>query len=220
MEKCRLLNVGAIGYLIAASKTYNAHLIQISSDFVFDGKSGPYKEDDDPNPLSFYGQCKYDAEQLLINSGLNNWSIVRTIILYGVGEQLSRSNLVLWAMDRLQKGDSMRVVRDQFRAPTLAEDLAQGCLEIVLRKCNGIYHLSGPELRNIHEIVLLIGDYFGWDTSKVESIMSTDLDQQAKRPRVTGFVLDKAISNLDYQPRTLQEGLEIVANQLNSKAVS
>ena len=219
-EKCRLINVGAVGYLIAACKRYNTHFVQLSTDFVFDGLNGPYSEEDEPNPLSYYANSKYDAEQLIINAGLDKWTIVRTIIIYGVAEQMSRSNIVLWAMDALQKGEQLKIVDDQFRAPTLAEDLALGCKEIVQRSSTGIYHLSGPEIFSILELVKRIAKHFGWSMEKVHAISSESLNQKAKRPPRTGFILDKAIRDLDYNPKKFEDGLDIIANQLipSSKA--
>ncbi len=217
-EKCRLINVGAVGFLIAASKKVNAHFIQLSTDFVFDGENGPYSEEDKPNPLSYYAKSKLDAELLIQNSGLKNWSIVRTIIIYGVAEQMSRSNIVLWAMDALQKGEMLKIVDDQFRSPTFAEDLAVACFEIAKRKANGIYHISGPETFSILEMIMKIGTYFGWNTRNVQAVSSDSLNQKAKRPPRTGFVLDKAKTDLDYDPLTLEEGLSVLAEQLSPSA--
>jgi len=217
-EKCRLINVGAVGFLIAACKKVNAHLIQLSTDFVFDGENGPYSEEDEPNPISYYAKSKRDAELLIQNSGLKNWSIARTIIIYGVAEQMSRSNIVLWAMDALQKGEALKIVDDQFRSPTFAEDLAIACFEMAKRKVKGIYHISGPETYSILEMVKKIGTYFGWSTNNVQAVSSDSLNQKAKRPPRTGFVLDKAKTDLDYNPITLEEGLAALAEQLSPSA--
>jgi len=213
-EKCRLLNVASVGFLIAACKSINAHFIQLSTDFVFDGEDGPYREEDVPNPLSYYAQSKLDAEILVQNSGLQHWSIARTIIIYGVAEQMSRSNIVLWAMDALQKEEALKIVDDQFRAPTLAEDLAVGCLEIAKRKANGIFHLSGPETMSILNLVHRVARHFNWSSELVKATKSFELKQKAKRPPKTGFILDKAKHILDYDPRTLEEGLDIISAQL------
>ena len=118
-ENCWKLNVNAVEYLIKCSKNYNTHLIHLSTDFIFDGEDGPYKEDDSPNPLSYYGESKLAAEKLLQNSSIK-WSVVRTIIVYGIGEKMSRSNIVLWAKEALEKGNPLTIVNDQYRSPTLA----------------------------------------------------------------------------------------------------
>ena len=215
-KECRLVNVGAVAYLISACQKIDAHLIQLSTDFVFNGEGGPYKEDDTPDPLSYYAKCKYDAEQLIINSGLKKWTIARTIIIYGVAEQMSRSNIVLWAMDALQKGEPLRIVDDQFRAPTLAEDLANACWLLAENEAKGIFHISGPETFSIYELVQKIGDHFVWDHSHVEAVKTETLKQIAKRPSKTGFILDKARAEIGYTPHTFEEGLSLVAEQLHS----
>ena len=124
------MNVNAVEYLLAACETHNTHLIHLSTDFVFDGEDGPYSEVDIPKPLTYYGESKYASEMLLRNSEYKNWAIARTIIVYGVVEKMSRSNIVLWAKGALEKGDPINVVDDQFRSPTLAIDLAKGCVLI------------------------------------------------------------------------------------------
>ena len=143
-ELCWDLNVNAVKYFIEAAENNPFHFVHLSTDFVFDGENGPYKETDQPNPLSYYGESKYEAEKLLQNSNIK-WAIARTIIVYGVGEQMSRSNIVLWAKDALSKGQELTIVDDQFRSPTLAEDLALGCWQIIEHNAEGIYHLSGKD---------------------------------------------------------------------------
>jgi dTDP-4-dehydrorhamnose reductase len=213
-ERCESVNVTAVQYLLDACRVYDAHLVQVSTDFVFDGEDGPYRETDEPNPLSEYSRSKYRAEQLLIDSDYGNWSIARTIILYGYEEGLSRSNVVIWARQALHDGGPMRIVHDQFRAPTLAEDLAIGCLAIAERKALGIYHLSGPETMRVLEMVKRIARYYDISVEHIEAIDTASLGQPAARPPRTGFILDKARKDLDYRPRSIEEGLALLDKQL------
>ena len=125
-KECWELNVTAVEFLIKYAEQHQAHLIHLSTDFVFDGENSPYKETDQANPLSYYGKSKLAAEKL-VQQANTQWSIVRTIIVYGVAENMSRSNIVLWAKQALEKGDPLTIVYDQFRSPTLAEDLEIGC---------------------------------------------------------------------------------------------
>jgi len=214
-ELCWDLNVNAVKYLIEASEKNNTHLIHLSTDFVFDGKNGPYKEEDMPNPLSYYGESKYEAEKLLQSSDIK-WSIARTIIVYGIGERMSRSNIVLWAKEALDLGNPLTIVDDQFRSPTLAEDLAIGCWLIAEKKAEGIYHLSGKDNMSIIDLVYRVADFYNQDKSIISPIKSTSLDQAAKRPPKTGFIIDKAINDLGYSPCSFEEGLTILTKQLDS----
>lgn len=215
-KECWELNVTAVEYLIKYAEQHQAHLIHLSTDFVFDGKNGPYKETDQANPLSYYGKSKLAAEKL-VQQANTKWSIVRTIIVYGVAENMSRSNIVLWAKQALEKGDPLTIVDDQFRSPTLAEDLALGCWLIAEKQATGIFHLSGKDLMSIIELVYRVADFYGYDKSGVQPIKSSSLNQAAKRPPKTGFILDKAINELGYNPCSFEEGLAIIDNQLKNK---
>ncbi|KJS07082.1 MAG: dTDP-4-dehydrorhamnose reductase [Flavobacteriales bacterium BRH_c54] len=215
-KECWELNVTAVEYLIKYAEKHQAHLIHLSTDFIFDGKNGPYKETDQANPLSYYGKSKLAAEKL-VQQANTKWSIVRTIIVYGVAENMSRSNIVLWAKQALEKGDPLTIVDDQFRSPTLAEDLAMGCWLIAEKQATGVFHLSGKDLMSIIELVYRVANFYGYDKSNVQPIKSSSLNQAAKRPPKTGFILDKAINELGYNPCSFEEGLAIIDEQLKRK---
>ena len=212
-EGCWLLNVTAMEYLIKASEKHSTHLIHLSTDFIFDGENGPYKEDDAPNPLSYYGESKLASEKLLEKSTCK-WSIARTIIVYGIVEDMSRSNIVLWAKSALEKKEKLTIVNDQFRSPTLAEDLAKGCILIAEKGASGVYHLSGKDTMSIVELVRRVAKYYKLDESFIEEISSASLNQAAKRPPRTGFVIDKAVKNLGYNPISFEEGICFLVSQL------
>lgn len=211
---CKLQNVTATEHLVRASERHGSHFIHLSTDFIFDGENGPYREEDEAGPLSIYGHSKLDAERIVINSRLSKWAIARTIIVYGIAEGLSRSNVVLWAKGALEKGQPIKVVDDQWRMPTLAEDLADGCIRIAKRGAAGIYNLSGPDGMSILELVNRVGMFFELDTSGVSAVKSDSLGQPARRPPTTGFILDKARRDLGYAPRGFEGGLAVLRDQL------
>jgi dTDP-4-dehydrorhamnose reductase len=212
-EGCIDLNVNATQYILDAAKKWKSHIIHLSTDFIFDGEDGPYKEEAPPNPLSFYGHSKWDAEKLVMDYPYA-WSIVRTVLVYGVVPGLSRSNIVLWAKGALEKGDPIKVVNDQFRTPTLAEDLAEGCIGIAEHGKTGIYNISGPDFMSVLELVERVARFFNLSTELINPISSTTLNQAAKRPPRTGFDISKARKDFGYQPHTFEKGLELVFSQL------
>ena len=221
-KACDLLNVEAVSYQLSAlqnmqhnEKNYKPHFIHLSTDFVFDGEAGPYSETDKPNPISYYGHSKYKADLLVEQCGIS-WAIVRTIIVYGVVDNMSRSNLVLWAKSALQKGKKINVINDQFRAPTLAEDLAEGCMLIADKKAKGIFNISGRDTYSILDLVYQVADFWQLNKSLIQVVSSSTLNQPAKRPPRTGFKLEKAISLLGYQPKSFREGLAIIDKQLKA----
>lgn len=215
-EGCVKINVDAVRYLVNACKLFNTHLIHLSTDFVFDGENGPYSETDKPNPQSFYAWSKLESEKILAQSEIE-WTVIRTIIIYGVVDDLQRSNVVLWVKSSLEQKKTITVITDQFRSPTLAEDLAAACISAAQKRAKGIYHICGSELMSIIDIAYVIADFFKLDRKYIKPVTSAELNQPAKRPPKTGFVLDKAMRELDYRPHTFKEGLEIVAGQLSQK---
>ncbi|WP_129716458.1 SDR family oxidoreductase [Pedobacter sp. SYP-B3415] len=216
-EACRALNVAVVADLVTNCRSIGAHLIYLSTDFVFDGEQGPYGEDDEPNPLSVYGASKLAAERL-VSAMQGSWSVVRTVLVYGVLPDMSRSNIVLWAKESLEKKKKIQVVNDQWRSPTLAEDLAAACLEIAKRKLCGIYHVSGPEFLSVAAFVRRVAAFWELDESLITEVSSAAFVQPARRPARTGFRLDKARTDFSYQPHGIEEGLAIVDRQL--KAIS
>lgn len=212
-ENCIRLNVDAVRDLIVASKKHNSHLIHLSTDFIFDGENGPYTEEAAANPVNFYGESKLQAEKLLLESGIA-YSIVRTVLVYGIALDMSRSNIILWVKDSLEKGKKIQVVNDQWRTPTLAEDLADGCILIMDKKKLGIYNISGKDFLTPYEMACLTADYFQLDKTLITEVDSTIFTQPAKRPPRTGFKLNKAITELDYSPKSFTEGIGILSKQL------
>lgn len=216
---CEALNVSAVENLVSVCEKYDIHLVHISTDFIFDGEDGPYPEDAEPNPLSYYGLTKLQAENLLKSSSCR-WAILRTIIVYGIVSDMSRSNIVLWAKEALEKGAPIKVVNDQWRMPTLAEDLALGCILAVKKEAEGVFNISGKDMMSILEIVERVADFYGLDKSLINPISAESLNQTAKRPGRTGFVLDKAIQQLGYQPRSFEEGMALLDMQLKQRKTS
>jgi dTDP-4-dehydrorhamnose reductase len=213
-ELCDKVNVAAVAYLRDECEKYKAHLIHISTDFIFDGEDGPYSETDEPNPLSYYGLSKLKSEQLLYDSTIN-WTILRTIILYGTAENLQRNNIVLWGRKALKEGKPLNIIDDQFRSPTLAEDLAKACVLAIEKQATGIFNASGKDFMSIFEMIERMADFYKCDKSNINRISSETLNQKAKRPPKTGFILTKSNEELGYEPHSFEEGLKLLEQQLN-----
>ena len=208
-----LANVRAVETLVSICAEFNIQFIFLSTDFVFDGKNGPYTELDVPGPLNVYGHNKLEAEEIIKNSTAK-WVIIRTILVYGVIADGSRGTIVSWAKNALEKGEVIRVVNDQWRMPTLAEDLARACLLAVKKDAHGVFHISGNEYLSIWELVIRIADFWKLDKSLIQRISASSLSQPAARPEGTGFILEKAYKELGYRPHTLEEGFALLEQQM------
>lgn len=215
-EDCWKLNVDAVEYLINACKKVDAYLLHLSTDFIFDGEEGPYNEEAKAKPISYYGESKLAAEELLMKSGLQ-YGIARTVLVYGIAHDMSRSNIILWVKSSLEAGKEIKVVDDQLRSPTLAEDLAMGCYLMAKQGAQGVYNISGKDLLTPFEMALKTADFFGLDTSTMERADASTFSQTAKRPPKTGLLIDKARTELGYEPHSFDEGIAIVAEQVSSR---
>ena len=206
-EACDLLNVSVVEWLGEISEKIEAHLIHLSTDFIFDGIKGNYKETDVPNPLSYYGVSKLKSEEVLINSKIS-YTILRTILVFGKVYDMSRSNIVLWVKSMLEKGKEITIVDDQFRSPTYVEDLALACKIAMDKKAKGIFNISSNELLSVYEIVQQIADVFHLDKKLIKPISTSSLNQTAPRPAKTGFDLSKTNRVLEFYPESFKESLE------------
>ena len=214
-ELCDSINVTGVNNLIQAISDYQTHFIHISTDFIYEGDEEEYFEDSKVNPLSYYGESKWKSEQLFEKVKFP-YSILRTVLVYGVLEDLSRSNIVLWVKGALEKGQEINIVEDQYRCPTLAEDLALACLQVLEKKATGVFHISGKDFISILELIFQIADYWNLDKSLINPIVTSSLNQPAKRPAKTKLNINKAVKKINYQPKSFLEGLAIVDQQLQN----
>ena len=211
------LNVEAVKILAAVCALHDIQLVHLSTDFIYDGAAGPYDELAAANPLSYYGGTKLAAEKV-VEASACRWAILRTILVYGVISDLNRSNIVLWAKGALEKGNPIKVVNDQWRMPTLADDLADSCLLAVEKGATGFYNISGKDMMSVAELVFRVAEFWGLDQSLITEVSSASLNESAKRPVKTGFIINKAVNELGYAPRSFEEGLAMVDRQLTARA--
>ena len=214
-DACWNLNVKAVENLATACKQHNTFLVHLSTDFIFDGEDGPYGEEASANPVSYYGESKLEAEKLLINSDIR-WAIARTVLVYGITEAMSRSNIILWVKKSLEDGKTIHVVDDQWRTPTLAEDLALGCVLIADKEKEGVYNISGKDFLSPYEMAIQTADFFDLDKSLIVRTDASRFSQPAKRPPKTGFIIDKARQDLGYEPRSFKEGIALLSQQIST----
>ncbi len=202
-ETCWNVNVNAIEYLAKYCVPSNAHLINISSDYVFDGKNGPYSEKDLPNPISYYGRSKLAGENIIKKFNIP-YTIIRTNVLFGYAE-FGRPDFVKWVVNSLKAGNPIRIVTDQINNPTYLEDIAGAIKNICDLNKTGLYNIGGAELLNRYEFTERIAEYFNLDLDLVSQILTEELKQPAPRPLNSGLINLKAETELNYKPRPLKE---------------
>jgi dTDP-4-dehydrorhamnose reductase len=213
---CDELNVKAVQYIVQACEKHHIYLAHLSTDFIFNGDKGPLTEEEKPDPISYYGESKLKAEHI-VQAMKGKWSILRTVLVFGIVSDMSRSNIVLWVKNNLEQNKIIKVVNDQWRTPTLAEDLAMGCFLAVDKQAQGVYNISGADLLTPYDIAQHTATFFKLDASLIEKADSSTFQQAARRPLKTGFIIDKAKRDLGYQPHTFEQGIQVLADQLSQK---
>ncbi|HCA42269.1 MAG TPA: dTDP-4-dehydrorhamnose reductase [Bacteroidetes bacterium] len=211
-ELCWKVNVDAVKHLIIASRINNAKIIHYSTDYIFDGKNGPYDEEAKPNPVSFYGRSKLASENALLTSGAD-FAIARTMVLFGIGNNI-KPNFALWLIGKLKNNEPVNIVDDQIGNVTISDDLAFGTLKIIELKKKGVFNIAGSDILSRYEFVLKMCEVFGFNKNLVSKIKTADLNQPAPRPLNSGLITLKAQSELGFKPMDSLEALRLLKIQL------
>ncbi|MCX8020502.1 MAG: SDR family oxidoreductase [Chitinophagaceae bacterium] len=200
------INVNAVSYITEAASVYKSYLIQISTDFVFDGEKDMYQEDDIPGPVNYYGHTKRLAEEIVQQYPYNR-AIIRTALVYGLPVS-GRDNLLTRVQSKLSKNESYAVVTDQRRTPTYVEDLVRGIDLILMKNATGIFHISGKEVFTPYEMAVKTAQLLNLPSELLKPVTSATLNEPAKRPRSTVLNISKAETELGYRPVSFDEGLQ------------
>ena len=184
----------------------DAFVLHLSTDFVFSGRAEAYEESDTRTPLNYYGRTKQQSEELLEQSKIS-WAVVRTSLVYGRGEALTRLPLLFWVKKSLEDGRQLRFVDDQWRMPTFVVDLAEACLTILRQRVAGIFHISGQEVFTPYNMMRHAAAQWGYEASLVQPTETATLGQRAPRPSRSILSLKKAIRVLNYQSHSFLEAL-------------
>jgi len=200
------VNTEGTSYLLAAAAAVQSFFIFISTDFIFDGRDGMYKEEDTGNPVNYYGLTKLRAEALVKEYSFD-WSIVRTVLVYGK-PLTGRGNILTVVKEKLEKGEEYSVFDDQLRTPTFVEDLAAGIVAIIEKRVTGTFHLAGKDVLTPYQMACKMASYLGLNEGLIRKVTAATFAQPALRPAKTGFIIDKAKKLLGYDPVSFEEGLK------------
>jgi dTDP-4-dehydrorhamnose reductase len=205
-DKAWAVNAGGVRNLVSFCKEQKIKLIQLSTDYIFNGKDGPYSEDDSPDPVNFYGETKLESEKIIKESGVD-FLIIRTNVLYGFGKNV-KSNFLLWLLEKLSQNERIQIVTDQLNNPTLADNLSLCILEIVNKNVSGTYHIAGSEYLSRYDFAMKVADKFNFDKNNILPAKTELLQQKAKRPYKGGLKIDKAKSILETKLFNVDQSLD------------
>jgi dTDP-4-dehydrorhamnose reductase len=207
------MNVEGTRAIATAAENAGSFLIYISTDYVFDGNRGMYREDDSTNPVSYYGYSKLLGEKFC------RGCIARTCVIYGSRPASGKVNFALWLLNSLKSGKPVRVVTDQFITPTLNTNLAKMVLEAADRRLSGVYHLAGATRISRYDYALELAGVFDLKADLIQPSRMDDLKWAARRPKDSSLDTSKARGALANKPLTIKEALQILKEELRKNEV-
>lgn len=208
------VNVVGPKYLAELCRRFDCHLTHMSSDYIFDGKNGPYREDDSPNPLSTYGKQKLNSEQEVQATGCRH-TIFRGIVIFGFGVDINL-NFATWLRRELSNGHEVRIVTDQWGNTAIADDVARGIAAGLKRDAQGIFNIGNEHFHSRYDFTLEFAKYFNYDKKLIMPILTKVLKQKAVRPLRSGLLVDKIKKELGFTPLDLEESFEMFKNQADN----
>jgi dTDP-4-dehydrorhamnose reductase len=204
----RRINVEGTANIADACSGVGAKLILVSTDYVFDGNKGNYSETDEPNPISFYGLTKLEAERITSLTSSNSL-IIRTSVLYGWHP--TKLNFVTWILKGLRERQILKVVNDHINSPTLADNLADAIQKAIELESKGMLHIAGNERISRFDFARKIAKRFDLDESLLLPVQMKDLNWVARRPRDSSLNVGKAEKELSIELFGVDRGLEEMA---------
>jgi dTDP-4-dehydrorhamnose reductase len=210
------VNVEGTKNIFEAAKSAGSFLIYISTDYVFSGEKGNYKETDKPDPINYYGLTKLKAEEIVQTQ--KEYFIGRPSVIYGSTPAAGKVNFALWLIETLGKGERVKIVTDQWNTPTLNTNLAEMTLEVIERRLTGVYHTCGATRVSRLEFAEQIAEAFGLDKSLIDKVLSSQFTWPAKRPMDSSLDTSKAQKTLQHKPLDMSKALKQLKLEFSQKA--
>lgn len=208
----RKINVdGAFNVAKACAKT-GAYLIHYSTDLVFDGLRGMYREEDEINPLNVYARSKADSENIALDANRET-AILRTAIVYGPGSGNGKSFFET-SIDRARDNEKVRLFTDQHRSFLYIGDSAQAVMALIEARPRGIYHVAGPERLSRYDFMLKAFEFLNLPTDNVESMSLKDLPDMAPRPADCSLDISKLTNETGWKPSSFDEAMERIKKRI------
>lgn len=211
-EQAWKVNVTAVENLVEVCRRIDAKLVHVSTDYVFDGKTGHYTEEDRAHPINYYGKTKLAGENVIISGGIDH-AILRTILIYGAGINV-KNNFGLWLVNNLTRKQRIQCVDDQISNPTHVYDIAAAMKTSIEHNISGMFHVCGAETISRYDFAMKTAEIFGFDSSLIRRSKTRDIQRPAQRPLNTSFVIEKAKKVFNYNPMNITQGLKLLQQEL------
>jgi dTDP-4-dehydrorhamnose reductase len=213
----RAVNLYGSAALAEHASKLGSRVVYVSTDLVFDGKRGNYREQDEACPVSVYGRAKMDAERAFLErpgrAGVARPAVIRSSLIYGWGSPAS-GTFLSGLHGALRSGKGMRLFTDQMRNPVLEEDLAESVILAISHDLEGVYHAGGPEAVSRLDFGRAVCEVFGFDEGLLEPIAMSDFEYVADRPLDSTLNISKLAGATGFSPSSLRDGLARLASSL------
>lgn len=206
------VNAEATKYIAIAAAELNSHVIYVSTDYVFNGEKGLYVEEDQTNPINYYGYTKLKGEEY-VQKYARSWCIARPSVIYG-WSQTGKLNFATWIINSLSNKKEIKVLVDQHVSPTFNTNLAEMLLEIAEKKISGVLHAAGASRVSRYDFAVKCAELFNLNPSLIKPAQMREMSWKAKRPRDSSLNVSKAEIMLDAKPLKLDDALSMMKNQL------
>jgi dTDP-4-dehydrorhamnose reductase len=207
------INVKGAATVAAFAAKAGCFLVYVSTDYVFNGKKGYYKEKDQTEPLNYYGLTKFEAEKISLQH-VSNCCIARTSVVYGGASATGKINFALWLLKKLKNGEKIQVVTDQYNSPTLNTSLVDMILDVIKQRLGGVFHLCGASRVSRYEFALAVAKIFDLDSDLIEPVLASNFNWSAPRPMDSSLDVSKAQQLLHVQPLELASALAVLKNEI------
>lgn len=215
-DGCWRINADAVGQMARACRRVGSRMVQVSTDFVFDGENPLYSETDVPRAVNFYAKSKIAGENAVRDAGVDAWAVARPAVVFAARTPSGRGNIALWVREELMAGRTIKVFTDQWRTPTYAPDFAEGLERLVRFGKTGVFNMTGREYLSVNQFAHVIADAFDLDSSLIQESTAADFQQTARRPPRTGLITLKAETEIGFRPRSLTEALADLRKQIEA----
>ena len=206
-------NSKAVSNIANAAKEMESFVVQVSTDYVFDGGRGGYSEHDETRPVNKYGESKLEGEKVIMNElDEEMWSIARSSVIYGWGRS-GRPNAATFVYEKLSRGESIRIASDLFSSPTLNTSLSTMLLEIGERQLPGIIHVAGATRLSRFDFAMGLAKTFGLDATLIKAVLARDLQWAARRPADSSLIVGRAQRLLRSAPLYIEKAYETLRRE-------
>jgi len=207
------INTKATEIIAKECSKLNSFLVYVSTDYVFDGNLGMYKEDNVTNPLGFYGESKLEGEKVVQNFS-TNWCIARTSTPFGLHP--TKKSFPMWVIENLQKQKQIDILIDQFTSPTYIPNLSRMLIEISERRITGIIHVAGASKISRYQMASMVSDKLNLDGTLLKQISINKMKWVAQRPKDSSLDVSRASSILNEKPQKIDQSLNLFIDEMKS----